>query len=845
METRSEGGGGTWLDRSASRIRETLFPPKSGLRRLSVVALFVLGAVVMGPAPAFAVNATGAFELDGNAVTDHSGTTAPDDWDRVCHQVLTTDCSTTNNTNGATAIAFASQSASNGTTFTGGGSKDPIDVSSWAWNQGSGGLPGKDILLNGFAARYTLPASATTCPGGGGTSCSVVFFGMDRFDNAGDAQNAFWFFQNPIGLGTTKVGAGQTFTGVHKNGDLLVVSDFSIGGTISTISVYLWNSSCTAAGKPNASCADSNLQLLQTSSAANCTTSSATAAFCGIVNPADGTTAPWSFTDKTGHSTFQQGEFYEGGINLSLFPGLAQECFASTLAESRSSTSTSAVLKSFVLGNFGTCSSSIVTTAKDGSGNPIPAGGLSIGAGSVSATDSATVTVGGALIWSGTVSFSLCGPNAGTCATGGTAIGSQGVSNTTTMPILSGAATVTSVGSYCWRADFTSATSGVPNASHNGTDANECFTVNPVTPALATAAGAGPVLLGQPVTDTATLSGTAGQPGSPIINGALGAAAGGSITFTLLGPNDCTTSAAGTGTNPQSVAVSGDGTYGAVSFTPSAAGTYHWVASYSGSSPNTNATSHNAACTDTGEDVIVRQLPTTTVTTPVDGSGIPVSSVSFGSSVFDHAVVTGAAAGGTPTGTVNFFICDPTQVTGGAGSEVCAGGTALSGNPRTATAIALSNPPQSEATSSPAVTANQTGVWCFRATYTPDTNGYIGSSDATHDECFTVTDTTSTTTAQDWLPNDSATITSGGSALNGSVSFTLYNAGGCTGTVLYAEGPIAVNGSTTMPLITHNTSVKVTATGSTTVSWKVVYTSNNANVSGSNTCESTTLNITN
>src|SRR5258708_25985650 len=130
---------------------------------------------------------------------------------------------------------------------------------------------------------------------------------MDRFDNSGDAQNAFWFFQNPIGLGTTKVGAGQTFTGVHKNGDLLVVSDFSIGGTISTITVYLWDSTCTAAGKPGAGCADANLRHLQTSSAADCATSSPIAAFSGIVNPLAGATAPWPCTHKTAHSPDQQG----------------------------------------------------------------------------------------------------------------------------------------------------------------------------------------------------------------------------------------------------------------------------------------------------------------------------------------------------------------------------------------------------------------------------------------------------------------------------------------------------------------------------------------------------------
>src|SRR5260370_14417213 len=109
METRTDGGGGTFLNRFASAVGETLFPPKSRLRRLSVVALLVLGVVVLGPAPAFAVNATGAFELDGNAVTDHAGAASPDDWDRGCPQAPGPHRSTTNNTNRTTAPKFAAQ----------------------------------------------------------------------------------------------------------------------------------------------------------------------------------------------------------------------------------------------------------------------------------------------------------------------------------------------------------------------------------------------------------------------------------------------------------------------------------------------------------------------------------------------------------------------------------------------------------------------------------------------------------------------------------------------------------------------------------------------------------------
>src|SRR5438067_926445 len=99
-------------------------------------------------------------------------------------------------------------------------------------------------------------------------------------------------------------------------------------------------------------------------------------------------------------------------------------------------TSTTATLKDFVLATFGSCTSGIRTVANQST--------LSIGGGSASATDSATLTIGGATTWSGTVAFSLCGPIAtGTCNSGGTLISSQSVNQGTTQPIVSGTATVT------------------------------------------------------------------------------------------------------------------------------------------------------------------------------------------------------------------------------------------------------------------------------------------------------------------------------------------------------------------------------------------------------------------
>ncbi len=136
---------------------------------------------------------------------------------------------------------------------------------------------------------------------------------------------------------------------------------------------------------------------------------------------------------------------------------------------------------------------------------------------------------------------------------------------------------------------------------------DECFTVNAVTPTLSTQAGPG-VLLGSPITDSAALTGTVTQPANPVINttGAAGPAAGGTITFKLYGPGDCTTLAH----TSAAVAVSGDGTYNTPSpqFVPTKPGTYHWVAQYSGSSPNTNGTTHNADCSDANESVVVTSV---------------------------------------------------------------------------------------------------------------------------------------------------------------------------------------------------------------------------------------------
>lgn len=617
-------------------MAERILGPQGSKRRtrflwvpmLAIAALALLFAV-----GAQAVHDTGAFELDGNAT---NGAALGDDWDNVCHQATGTGCSTTSNTNGATAVSWVAELNTNATIFTGGGSKDPQDINNWAWKDGAGGLPDKDNLLHSFAARYNT------------TEGDVLFFGSDRLDNSGDAQQGFWFFQNPVGLGNNSVGGGSGFTGVHQTGDVLVISDFSNGGTTSTITVYKWDTSCKKTG---GTCGDANLRTLGTSTNAKCSTAAANDAFCGIVNP--GTiTMPWSFTDKSGtaNNGALNGEFYEGGINLTNL-GLAGECFSSVASETRSSTSTTATLKDFVLGNFGHCGSTTVTQ-QSVSGTVGTSGypSTSIGTGSVTVSDQATVSVTNATTWAGNVQFHLRGPIGAANETSVDIGAAQPVSNSSPTANSPGTNTVTSAGDYCWSATFAPTTDHITGSSDDGT--NECFTVNPVTPSLPTTAG-DDVSLGSAVTDTAALSGTSNQPGSPVINPTTaGAAAGGTITFALY-KADCTTPATGTA-GTLSFTVSGDNTYGPASFTPDAAGTYHWKATYAPATgdPNNVGSTYNSNCTDANEDVVVSTvassmssaqsfIPNDSATITAPSGGNLAGSVKF--EVFANATCTGAS----------------------------------------------------------------------------------------------------------------------------------------------------------------------------------------------------------
>lgn len=619
---------------------------------------------------------------------------------------------------------------SDGSTYTG-GSKDTLDISTGWRCVGANNVTNKGDITNAYAAQYTVPAGSAEA------GDKILYFGMEKYVPQGTNNIGVWFLQDQnVGCAENGTGNGNAFTGNHVTGDLLIVSAFSNGGAVSTILAYSWDSTLNGGA--------GGLVLQTPTAGVDCRATSATPFddICGAANQAS-IAIKWPHASSADGSHGQAGSadipaatFFEGGIDISNFPAFAGKCFTKYLFDTRSAVSTTASIYDYTIGTLGSCESTTVTTPQKGDGSAIPGTPKSMPittAGSVTVRDSALVTVSGVSTFNGTVAFSLCGPLAAdsttNCQTGGASIGSVPI--TTSGTVNSAVTTLTSAGRYCWRAVFSGdAAAGVPGSSDpsNATNLSECFIVTPMTPTISTSATA-TVALGGALDDTATLTGTANQPGSGGLgNGTInptspGGAAGGTITFSLYGPSAtavCTTAIATSVVN-----VSGDSSasnlykasQGTItgSLSPSQVGTYYWIAVYSGNLPNTNGVS--GSCGNTGET-------------------------------------------------------------------------------------------------------------------------------------STVTDQTAVLTDQSWLPNDSAKISStGGSALDGSVVFTLYNNGTCdpgtaNANVLYTSASIGVSGSSPQIRSTSNTTVKVAATA--TVSWKVVYTSNPTGVSGStSSCESTALTINN
>jgi hypothetical protein len=338
--------------RRASRWARGWIRVPAALLGIGLLALFAASM-------ALAIHDNPFFELDGNTVND---AVAGADWNDVYTDVVTNGGST--NTSGALIQDFQDDSAQPDSSHHEPSNKDDQPLGDWGCVV-KDNVSNKDDIRHAYAAAYESGDDL------------LVFFGADRDTNEGSANIAAWFFQNPVGC--TSPG---DFSGQKTDGDLFVVSEFSNGGNISEINVYVWTDpdgdpttgdECLGDGVDCSTAHEG--QDHPAASGTDCQGPDPDAAspyVCATVNgDGDGKNdaddiidVPW---EPAG--TVEGSEFFEGGLNLSvLFPEL--DCFTAVMIETRSSFEFNANLFDYVFLNFDTCGSITVEKQTDPAADP-------------------------------------------------------------------------------------------------------------------------------------------------------------------------------------------------------------------------------------------------------------------------------------------------------------------------------------------------------------------------------------------------------------------------------------------------------------------------------------------
>jgi hypothetical protein len=313
------------------------------------------------------------------------------------------------------------------------------------------------------------------------------------------------------------------------------------------------------------------------------------------------------------------------------------------------------------------------------------------------------------------------------------------------------------------------------------------------SPTIVTHATSGNV--GDTITDSATVSGGAGNP-TPT----------GSVTFKAYSDSSCTTQVY-TDTEPLS-----GGTATAAGFKPTGTGTYYWVDTYSGdghyaaAGPYPGAAGSTACSSDPLEQSVVSpKQPTisTTATTPV----------TLGASIKDTATVSG---GSSPTGTVTFKLYDNSSCTAPAvftDTETLSGGSATSAS----------------------FTPAAAGDYFWIASYSGDNNnksvsgscGDQGEKSTVNQKQPTISTTATTPVTLGASITDTATV-SGGSSPTGTVTFKLYNNSSCTAPAVFTDTETLSGGSAT--------SASFTPAAAGDYFWIASYSGDNNNKSVSGSC---------
>jgi hypothetical protein len=539
---------------------------------------------------------------------------------------------------------------------------------------------------------------------------------------------------------------------VRTEGDLLITFDFTNGGGNPVLGLLKWVTS-----GPVSQCLSAN--------ALPCWGNRVNLSAAGF---AEGAVNTATVTDPIAGVSLPGLTFGEAAVNLTaagVFPTGTCEAFGSAFLKSRSSASFPAEVKDFVapqpvnISNCGTIKIHKVTENGDATFGYTTTGSLS--------PATFNLSNGGTQIY---------GP--GTVLPGNYSVTEATIPTGWTLKSL--VCTATGSGTSATPAGATVNITMAPLGLVDCTYTNH--TNRPTS--LTTTLSATTVNIGDPVHDSATLSGASAD-------------AGGTVTYTVYSNDTCTQVVQSAGTKTVTNAVVPDSD--TVTFVT--AGLYFWQAVYSGDANNTGSSSE---CTS--EQLLVKTNPSITTT-------LSATSVSIGTAVHDSATLTGATA--DAAGTVTYTVYS---------NDTCTQGAQPAGTKTVTNGIV----PDSDA-----ITFNSAGTFYWQAVYSGDAKNNGATSACTSEQLVVNPNTPAMTTAQKLLPNDNATLTGATNNATGTITFSLFNPvdATCSNTPAFTQ-TVNVNGNGTY----NTTNTTFFASDEGTWRWLITYSGDVNNTATTSAC---------
>jgi hypothetical protein len=199
----------------------------------------------------------------------------------------------------------------------------------WGWDKGN--VPAKDDLTNVYAYEVINPANGHV----------IVYGGLEREDPSGDSYVDLEFFQNPVDVCRNAQGAATPtcFTGVRKDGDVIVSMNFVQGGGIGSVEVRKFSEANNSYGNPVGAASGQGCFNKNGGSGDD---------ICAFNNGGNIDGGPWPNYDNHGKliTTLQANAFTEMGVDLTAVLG-ESPCISTFMGKTRSSASFTSELKDF------------------------------------------------------------------------------------------------------------------------------------------------------------------------------------------------------------------------------------------------------------------------------------------------------------------------------------------------------------------------------------------------------------------------------------------------------------------------------------------------------------------